>query len=133
METYSFRLRRGEDLLLALKRLTVEKGIEAAVPVACVGCVSSWRMRCADGHTICAGEERAEITSLTGTLSQHGAHLHIALAREDLNVIGGHLVEGCIVNTTAEVVLLALDGQVFSRVFDPETGYRELEITSRDG
>ena len=65
-----------------------------------------------------------------GTLSAARTHLHIALAREDLTVLGGHLMEGCIVNTTAEVVLLELDGVRFGAEWDGETGYDELAILS---
>ena len=66
--------------------------------------------------------------SATGTVSRERTHLHIALSREDLSTIGGHLVSGCIVNTTAEVVLIELPGVRFSKEFDPETGYNELKI-----
>lgn len=40
-------------------------------------------------------DERFEIVSLTGTLSRHGAHLHIAIADFQGNVVGGHLMDGC--------------------------------------
>ncbi len=69
-----------------------------------------------------------EIVSATGTISRERLHLHISLSREDLSTIGGHLLEGCIVNTTAEIVLLELESCSFSSLFDPETGYDELII-----
>ena len=65
---------------------------------------------------------------MTGTVSCSRTHLHIALADERMQVAGGHLCEGTIVNTTCEVVLLELDGVTFSKEFDPETGYNELSI-----
>lgn len=40
-------------------------------------------------------DERFEIVSLTGTLSRHGAHLHISIADFQGNVVGGHLMDGC--------------------------------------
>jgi hypothetical protein len=40
-------------------------------------------------------DERFEIVSLTGTLSRHGAHLHVAVADFQGNVVGGHLMDGC--------------------------------------
>ena len=66
--------------------------------------------------------------SLTGTVAEAGCHLHISLSREDLSVLGGHLRPGCLVNTTAEIVLLELEGTAFSRESDPATGYDELVI-----
>lgn len=128
---HSFRLHRGDDLRAALEAYAQTHQLAAAAVVACVGCVSAWRMRCADGVTVHQGRERAEIVSLTGTLSMHGAHLHISLAREDLSVIGGHLMEGCIINTTAEIVLLEVPGVSFTREPDAQTGYRELVIRTK--
>ena len=76
-------------------------------------------------HTL---EERLEIVSLTGTVSAERLHLHISLAREDLSVIGGHLLDGCIVNTTAEIVLLELEDVAFGAAYDADTGYDEITI-----
>jgi predicted DNA-binding protein with PD1-like motif len=42
--------------------------------------------------------------------------------------IGGHLVDGAIVHTTAEVAIVELQGLAFSREMDPATLYRELVI-----
>ena len=67
-----------------------------------------------------------EILSLNGTVSQNRCHLHIALSKEDLSTIGGHLCEGCIINTTCELVLGILDGWHIHTEFDEETGYDEL-------
>ena len=72
--------------------------------------------------------EDCEIVSVTGTVSAERLHLHISLSREDLSVFGGHLAEGCLIKTTAEIVLLDLDGLRFGKVFDEETGYHELGI-----
>ena len=95
-----------------------------------MGCVTRARVRDASGVTVRELDEPLEIVSLMGTLSVARTHLHIALAREDLTVLGGHLMEGCIVNTTAEVVLLELDGVRFGAEWDGETGYDELAILS---
>ena len=70
-----------------------------------------------------------EIVSLMGTVSEHGCHLHASFSREDLSAFGGHLLPGCIVNTTAEIVLLELEDFAFDRRPDPETGYDELTVT----
>ena len=45
--------------------------------------------------------------------------------------MGGHLVEGCLVHTTAELVVGEAVGLVFSRPLDPATGYGELSIEGR--
>ena len=43
--------------------------------------------------------------SLTGTLSPTGHHLHMSISDRDCRTYGGHVLEGCIVRTTAELVL----------------------------
>ena len=130
MKTHVFRLRRGSDLLKALQEYARTRRIAAGTVVSGVGCVTRARVRDASGVTVRELNEPREIVSLMGTLSAARTHLHISLAREDLTVLGGHLMEGCIVNTTAEVVLLELDGVRFGAEWDGETGYDELAILS---
>ncbi len=66
--------------------------------------------------------------SLTGTLSRHGSHFHIAIADGTGRTIGAHLLEGCRVYTTAEIVIGILADVSFLRTVDVQTGYPELEI-----
>lgn len=129
MKQHVFRLHRGSDLYESIQSYCKTHQIKAGYVAACVGCVTKATIRSADGVTAHTLEERLEIVSLTGTVSEKRCHLHISFSREDLNVIGGHLMPGCIVNTTAEVVLCELDSVSFGKGFDPETGYNELEIT----
>ena len=128
MTTHAFRLRRGDDLLASIRRYAQAHGIRAAALVSGVGCVTRAIIRDASGVTTHELSGRYEIVSMTGTVSAERTHLHIALAGEDMRVIGGHLCEGTLINTTCEVVLLELDGVTFSKEFDPETGYNELLI-----
>jgi len=72
-----------------------------------------------------------EIVSLTGTLCPDGPHIHISLARRDGACVGGHLAHGCIVNTTAELVIGDLPQVEFRRTPDPATGYNELTVLPR--
>lgn len=74
-------------------------------------------------------EEPMEIVSLTGTLGPEGMHVHISLSRRDGACVGGHLVSGCIVHTTAELVIGELPGVEFRRQPDAATGYNELTVT----
>ena len=76
-------------------------------------------------------QERFEIVSLTGTVSRHGCHLHVALADHQGNVVGGHVLEGCEVFTTAEIVIGECVNHVVSREHDEETGFDELVVTTK--
>ena len=128
MKTYAIRLTRGVDLLESIKKFCIKNEIKAGVLLSGVGCVTKARVRDASGVTIVDIDEHMEIVSLMGTVSAKRCHLHVSFAKEDLSVIGGHLVEGCIINTTCELVIGELDGYVYDVEFDEETGYDELVV-----
>lgn len=126
LKCHCVRLRRGDDLMLSIKALCKEKHIGAGIVLSAVGCISEGKVRDASGVTIREIRDRCEIVSLNGTVSAQRCHLHIALSKEDLSTIGGHLCPGCIINTTCELVIAELPGVRFSVEQDPETGYDEL-------
>ena len=126
LRCHCVRLHRGEDLLLSIRHLAQQNGIRAGVVLSAVGCISRGRVRDASGVTIRDILEHCEIVSLNGTVSAARCHLHIALSREDLSTIGGHLTEGCIINTTCELVIAELPGLSFGVEQDAKTGYDEL-------
>ena len=135
MRAYAFRLTPGTDLRQALERLTAQHTLRAGCILTCVGSLSQARLRMPG----LAGEEDVfrefegpmEIVSLTGTLCADGLHVHISLARQDGSCVGGHLVAGCIVHTTAELVIGELLDAEFTRPLDPETGYDALSVRPR--
>ena len=126
MRTICTRLHRGDDLLKSMQVLAREHHIVAGVVLSAVGCISTGVVRDASGVTLRKIDEPCEIVSLNGTVSRARCHLHIALSKEDLSTVGGHLVEGCIINTTCELVVGILDGWCIDTEFDTQTGYDEL-------
>jgi len=126
MICHCIRLKRGEDLLDSIKRVCAAKEIKAGVVLSAVGCISSGRVRDASGVRVREITEHCEIVSLNGTVSAARCHLHIALSKEDLSTIGGHLSAGCIVNTTCELVIGELPGITYAVEADAQTGYDEL-------
>ena len=126
LKCHCVRLHRGDDLMLSIKALCKEKHIAAGVVLSAVGCISKGRVRDASGVIIREISDHCEIVSLNGTVSEVRCHLHIALSKEDLSTVGGHLCPGCIINTTCELVIAELPGVRFGVEEDPETGYDEL-------
>ena len=126
MTCHCIRLKRGEDLMESIKKVCAEKEIRAGVLLSGVGCISGGRVRDASGVNIRKIHEHCEIVSLNGTVSARRCHVHIALSKEDLSTIGGHLCTGCIVNTTCELVIGELPSVAFDVENDAETGYDEL-------
>ena len=132
MRTIALRLRPGADLKAELLALAARERIRAGWMLTCVGSLSRVRLRLAGGTEHATWQGAFEVVALTGTLSQDGGHLHLAVADQQGRTIGGHLAEGCTVRTTAEVVVAADDRLLFAREHDPATGYDELVVRERD-
>lgn len=130
MEVIALRLSPGDDLRRSLHHHCISNNIEAAYILSAVGSLNEAIIRfadCAEGTQL---KQRFEIISLNGTLSRHGLHLHIALANDAGQMLGGHLLDGSRIYTTAEVVLGIIPGVQFRREVDPATGYLELAIAN---
>jgi predicted DNA-binding protein with PD1-like motif len=128
MKTYTIRLRPGQDLIWELERFCEQHQLQAGFVLTCVGSLRRAALRLANQPTTQIYERKFEIVSLVGTISPDGLHLHISLSDSQGRTIGGHLQEGCLVYTTAEIVIAELDGNVFLRELDPQTGYEELVV-----
>ncbi|WP_319584224.1 PPC domain-containing DNA-binding protein [uncultured Pseudodesulfovibrio sp.] len=126
--TVAARLTPGQDLLAELERLFADTGAGAGCVLACVGSLTKAVIRFANQPDSATLEGHFEIISLTGVLSPEGAHCHIAVSDGTGRTSGGHLMEGCRIYTTAEVVIGLLPGVRFARPFDPQTGYPELAV-----
>lgn len=127
------RLEPGEDLRPALQAWATSANIEAAAVVSAVGSLSAAHLRFAgraDGIVL-TGD--LEVCSFSGTLSKHGLHLHLSLADRDGLMVGGHLLPGCIVRTTMELVIQQVDGVRMARVKDAVTTYDELDPQALPG
>ncbi|MCG9628112.1 DNA-binding protein [Vibrio mediterranei] len=126
------RLTRGTDLKKALHKLVAEHQIQAGSIASCVGCLSQISMRLAGAEHTLKRSEPFEIVSLMGTLTPEHQHVHISVADSKGNVLGGHLLEESIVDTTAELIVHRYPEVVFERELDTTTGYTELHVISKD-
>lgn len=131
MKEFAIRLTKGADLKQSIESICKENHLNTAVVLSAVGCVDKINIRLAGAKECLEVEEEAEIVSLMGTISLGKAHLHVSFSDELGNVFGGHLKEGCIINTTSELVLGVLDEYESKRVFDEKTGYDEIVFSRR--
>lgn len=125
---YVLRLQPGDDLRESLERFTHDHGLRAAFIVTCAGSLEAAAIRFADKADATTILDKFEIVSLTGTLSPDGPHLHIALSDSSGHTVGGHVVKGCRIYTTAEIVIGELDDVGFTRELDPRTRSKELVV-----
>lgn len=124
------RLTRGADLKKSIELLVQEHDIHAGNIASCVGCLSSVNLRLAGAQKTLLLKEPLEIVSVMGTLTPEHQHIHVSVSDSSGKVIGGHLMEGSIVDTTAELIVHSYPNLQFSREFDNATGYTELKIGS---
>ncbi len=131
MRVIAARLHPGQDLKLELERLAAGRGIGAGYVLTCVGSLARALLRPAGRAEPVVFEGPLEIVCLAGTLAPQGVHLHLVVSDEDCATHGGHLLAGCVVRTTAELVLGAEDAMTFARKADAATGYDELVVHQR--
>jgi predicted DNA-binding protein with PD1-like motif len=125
------RLKPGEDLKASLTSFVNEKNIQAGWIVTCVGSLTDYSIRFANQPNASTGSGHFEIVSLTGTLSVTGSHLHISISDSAGKTIGGHLMDGCKIYTTAEIVIGESRDFVFAREKDGTTEWPELQVKKK--
>jgi predicted DNA-binding protein with PD1-like motif len=124
-----FRLNPDEDLKKAINNICLDKKIKAACVVSVVGSLKNVNIRLANSNEFLKIDEKFEVLSLQGLISEAGIHLHISISNSKGQVFGGHLMDGNIVFTTCEVVLLLMNDLIFNRELDSKTGFKELKIS----
>lgn len=129
---FALRLVPGEDLLASLAACVAQRDIKAGWIAGVVGSLSEVALRFAGeaGSTQLIGA--FEIIVLSGTLDAGGGHLHLSVADNQGVMCGGHVMPGCIVRTTCELIVAELESVTFVREACPLSGYDELVITSRN-
>lgn len=128
MKFYTFRIRPGEDLFEEIEAFVKDRGITAGAVVTCVGSLNLAILRLADRERKTKHQGPFEIVSLAGTVSVHGSHLHLSISDQEGSTFGGHLLAGCRVYTTAEVVLVSFPDLVYKRERCQVSGYPELVV-----
>ncbi|MBN3808322.1 PPC domain-containing DNA-binding protein [Paraburkholderia sp. Ac-20347] len=126
MQALPLRLSPGDDLRETLAAALARHGVQAAFVVQGIGSLSAVELRYAGVDTPASLRGDFEILTLAGSLSRDGAHLHASVSDAQGRVLGGHVAHGCIVRTTAEVLLMLLPDYVFTREHDAQTGFMEL-------
>ncbi len=128
---HAIRLTPGEDVKQSLQNFVAVNNIEAGWMITCVGSLTEYNIRFANQPPGSKDAGHFEIVSLTGTLSVYGSHLHISISDSTGKTIGGHLMDGCKVYMTAEIIIAESRHLVFTREKDGTTPWKELQIKHR--
>jgi len=128
---YALRLEPGQDIRQELQKFAHEQKLRAGFIASCTGSVNCMALRYANQSATTLQQGHYEIASLSGTLEDGAMHLHAAFSDSTGATMGGHLEDGSIVFTTAEIVVGELSQLAFARENDAMTGYRELVVRKR--
>jgi len=121
----------GCDFHPCLQHFLEEKNVLAGVVLAATGWLEKCdiRLPVIDQQQPCfLNLARVAIVFLNGTVSMNGSHLHIAVTGSGGGLRGGHFSKG-IVWRDCELVIGTINNKIFTREYDPKTGYKELKIT----
>ena len=132
MKTYTFRLKPGQDLFDSILDFAIENKIGAGCVLSAVGSLTHATLRLANRQYRNEYEGHFEIVSMTGTVAVSGSHLHVSISDGNGVTIGGHLISGCKIYTTAEIVLAAFNDVVYTReLLENDSGYEELVVREK--
>jgi uncharacterized protein len=127
-KTHVFRLKPGQDLKKEIQSFVDVHHIAAGWIITCVGSLTAYSLRFANLDEGKQATGHFEIVSLAGTLSTNGSHLHMSVSDGTGYTIGGHLQEGNIIYTTAEIIIQQSDEWIFTRENDGTTNWKELNV-----
>lgn len=128
MKLIPLRLEPGQDLKKEILNYCRSQKLSAGFILSGIGSLKTLNLRLANSQDTLKKDEFFEILSLQGSLTENAVHLHMAVADSRGQCFGGHLIDGCEINTTAEILIQELSDYKFDRVPDPRTGYLELKI-----
>lgn len=121
-----FRVEDGKDVVESLRQVAKDHQIESGVILSGIGMLRDFEVgfysREKAGYITSKFNEPVELLSLSGNISQCNNqtffHLHVALAKEDMKAIGGHLKKATVHNTI-EGIIIKFSKTKLTR--DPET------------
>ena len=127
------RLEPGEDILKSIERVVKEQSVTSG-HLSLIGAVSRAHLgyfnREENEYRDFVVEEDLEIVSCVGNISQHNdqyiIHAHVVASDENGKCYGGHLMEGCRVSVTIEIVITEFP--LMTRARDELTGLNLLDI-----
>ncbi|OFZ31718.1 MAG: hypothetical protein A2622_03850 [Bdellovibrionales bacterium RIFCSPHIGHO2_01_FULL_40_29] len=131
MKTHCFRLLPDQDLKKEILAYCSQHDINAGIVISSVGSLKKLSLRLANTSSILQKSENFEILGLNGTLSKESVHLHLTVADQNGACLGGHLVDGNVIYTTCELILVELDTVAFCRELDTSTGFKELKVITK--
>lgn len=121
----------GRKFSPQLRAFAQQQQLHAAWIAGCTGSLTDVALRYAGQENTALLSGKFEVIALNGTLEQSGEHLHLCVSDPHGTMLGGHMMPGCTVRTTLELVIGCLEELAFSRQSCALSGYDELHISPR--
>lgn len=140
------RIKPKNDLLQSICSLVEDHEVKSGVIISGIGFLQRAHLRnckCLPNEYPITDKNRLylifakplEILALSGNVSEvegkSGVHAHITLSYVEGNkikVVGGHLIEGCIVYHLAEIIIMELEELDMVKTLDAETKTLQLFV-----
>jgi predicted DNA-binding protein with PD1-like motif len=127
------RLEPGEDLLHSIEKVASENRVRSG-QLSMIGAVKGVHLGYFDreqkAYKDFTVSEDLEIVSGIGNITRHDnnyvIHAHLVAADETGRCYGGHLLEGCLVSVTIELIIIEVPE--LKRAVDELTGLKLLDI-----
>lgn len=129
MKEHVIKLMPGDDFILQLDMYCKKYEIEAAYVATVVGSLQKVSFRKGYNQVLFVMDGPFEVVSCVGTLSRNGMHIHLSVSDNDFKVFGGHILKGCTVQSTLEIVIIELENHQLSRTKGELTDFKELRIS----
>lgn len=128
------RMDPGEDVLETIQTVAKEHGVKSG-QISLIGAISKVKLgyfhRKAIEYRHFTVEEDLEVVSCMGDISSHEGslvvHAHMIVADESGKCYGGHLMSGCEVSVTIELVIIETEINL-TRKHDHQSGLNLLNI-----
>ncbi|WET41373.1 PPC domain-containing DNA-binding protein [Citrobacter enshiensis] len=128
---YALRLLPGQEVFTQLHAFVNQHQLQAAWIAGCTGSLTDIALRYAGQEETTLLSGTYEVISLSGTLELTGEHLHLSVSDPKGAMLGGHMMPGCTVRTTLELVIGELTAVAFNRQPCAISTYDELVISPR--
>ncbi|MGQ4910790.1 MAG: PPC domain-containing DNA-binding protein [Candidatus Thorarchaeota archaeon] len=128
------RMRPGEDVLETIQTVAKEHGIRSG-QVSLIGAIAGAKLGYFDRDEMAykhfSVEEDVEVVSCMGNITTHGddlvVHAHMIVADDQGRCYGGHLLPGCKVSVTIELIINEIEGRL-ERAKDQATGLNLMSL-----
>ena len=128
------RLRADDDVVESIKKNADENGVKAGI-IMLIGALKYAVLGCYKGgeYVTTRLDGPLEVASCIGNVAvdEKGetiVHAHIVVSNEKGEAYGGHLMKGCRVGPTAELVVIEAAGIHLLRTFDEKTKLKLLKL-----